>query len=127
MCEHCTLTPAQRAKADQTISAFKDGVTRLVEQVDKYLDEGDDDDHAAASAAISLSATATLPQVCSLLGFALVRLAHLRRAELCPCLPGAPKHEHLTGGYALTDEERSAVEWRLAHGQPAWPTDEARP
>ncbi len=24
------------------------------------------------------------------------------REGLCPCLPGAPKHEHLTGGYRWT-------------------------
>lgn len=127
MCEHCKdLAPGEQARTDQAVAGFNAGVDQLIKKVSGYLDEGDDGPHAAASLAISLSATSTLTQVATLLGFALLRLVEQQRAEMCPCKPSAPEHEHLTGGYALTDEERSGVEWRLAHGQPAWP-HEARP
>lgn len=128
MCDECKRrSPGETAEIDQSVAGFSQGVDRLVDQVSKYLDDGDDGPHAAASLAISLMVTtASKNQVAALLGFAVLRLAEQQRAEMCPCKPGAPPHQHLMGGYALTGEERSGVEWRLAHGQPAWP-DEARP
>lgn len=30
-------------------------------------------------------------------------------AELCPCLPGAPAHDHNAGGYATTDPIEDAT------------------
>lgn len=96
-------TPAFLAEADQVAAGFKEGVTALVELARKYLAEGDDEMHAAATVAHGLSIAATVPQLASLVGFAVTRIIELedRAAAECPCTPDAPKHEHLTGGYRL--------------------------
>lgn len=127
-CGHhdCGLTPAETAELDQLIAGHKQVLDRLTATATESLD-CTDEVHAACSIAVSLGATATPHELSMLVGFAVVRLAGQMRAEMCPCLPDAPAHEHLTGGYSLTAEERSGVEWRIAHGQPAWPDEDARP
>lgn len=122
----CGLTPGEIAQVDQNAAGYNEGVTKLTLVASRLYDRGSDQVHTASSLAISLMVTHTPSRMASLCAFAITRLAEQLRAEMCPCLPDAPKHEHLTGGYALTGEERSGVEWRIAHGQPAWP-DGARP
>lgn len=72
-------TPAFLARADQAAAGFNAGVDELVAVVGRYLDEGDDDLHAAASLAQGLSIVTTIPQLASLLGFAVLRLAKQKR------------------------------------------------
>lgn len=79
MADH-THTPAFLARADQAAAGFNAGVDELVATVCRYFDEGDDDMHAAASLAQNMAIVATVPQLASLLGFAVVRLARQKRA-----------------------------------------------
>lgn len=99
--DRCNHTPAERAHADQDAAGFRDGITAIVRLARKWLAEGDDDVHTAARIDVSLSTTAAPRQISALVGFAVLRIVELEdiAAAACPCLPGAPAHQHLTGGY----------------------------
>ena len=72
--DHHCLTPGQLAEVDQAAATYNTKLDQLTAQTATWLD-GRDTIHAAAAATVSLMATATKPQLATLLGYALVRLA----------------------------------------------------
>lgn len=95
--------PEQLAALDQRYASYCTGVDALVQLARRYRAEDGPElaaaslDHALAHAMVE----AGVARVVGIAAVALVRLVELEdiAAAACPCLPGAPAHQHLTGGY----------------------------
>jgi hypothetical protein len=88
------LTPAELALLDQRLAEYDLAVNGFVKEA--AVQVGIDGRQVATAAiADSMGRQLNQDQLASVAAIALVRLA----VQLCPCLPGAPRHEHLRGGY----------------------------
>lgn len=96
------LTPAQIATLDQQLAQYDLAVNGFVKTAAGQVNR---DGRAIGTAVLAdhLAHNLNEDQLASVAAIALVRLA----IHLCPCLPGAPRHEHLRGGYSLDTEDQT--------------------
>lgn len=99
------FTTTQLAALDRHLAGYAVAVDQHVEQAASQV-LADGPEVATAVLADHLAVQLDEDQLATVGAIMLVRLAQQKIAEDCPCLPGAPKHEHLRGGYSLDAEAK---------------------